>query len=153
MTPQEAANNWVHIFLASSSMASYTDLLSQGKIDALRTSIGAKICTPCPSNGAQTGLSGVGTKTQQYQSGIDQGTQWNAEFLAAATASGYKFDCLCGHWYGNSANDLAADQTLIEQQVGDMVTLAAKYSIDDIVISEMGRTNADQEVRSYVLPH
>ncbi|KAM0794789.1 glycosyl hydrolase catalytic core-domain-containing protein [Usnea florida] len=127
MTPQTAVENW-------------------GGIDALKQSIGAKICTPCPSNGAQTGTSGTGTVTLQYQSGIDQGSQWMSEFLAAAKGK-YTFDCLCMHWYGGASNSLAQDQTMIDQQVKDMVSLASQYNINDIVVAEMQRENADQEVR------
>ena len=120
-------------------------LPSQGGIDALKQSIGAKICTPCPSNGAQTGTSGTGTVTLQYQSGIDQGSQWMSEFLAAAKGK-YTFDCLCVHWYGGASNSLAQDQTMIDQQVKDMASLASQYNIDDIVVAEMQRVNGDQEV-------
>ena len=121
-------------------------ILSQGGIDALKQSIGAKICTPCPSNGAVTGTSGTGTVTLQAQSGIDQGSQWMSEFLAAANGK-YTFDCLCVHWYGGATNSLAQDQAMIDQQMKDMASLASQYNIDDIVVAEMQRENANQEVR------
>ena len=121
-------------------------LPSQGGIDALKQSIGAKICTPCPSNGAVTGTSGTGTVTLQAQSGIDQGSQWMSAFLAAAKGK-YTFDCLCVHWYGGASNNLAQDQSMIDQQMKDMASLASQYEIDDIVLAEMQRVNGDQEVR------
>ena len=69
-----------------------------------------------------------------------------SEFLAAANGK-YTFDCLCMHWYGGASNDLAQDQTMIDQQVKDMVSLASQYNIGDVVIGEMQRVNGDQEVR------
>ena len=70
------------------------------------------------------------------------------EFLAAASGH-YKFDCLCTNWYGGyGAATLEADQALIEQQIGELVTLADQYGIEDIVLAEMQRPNPDQEVRS-----
>lgn len=124
MTPQAAVDNWGGI----------NDLKAQGH----------KICTPCPSNGNNNGTSGTGTVTLQYQSGIDQGTAWMSEFLAAAKGQ-YTFDCICGHWYGGQDNDLAADQSMIASQVGEMAALASQYGIEEIVIAEMQRVNGDQE--------
>ncbi|CAF9932880.1 MAG: hypothetical protein ALECFALPRED_005400 [Alectoria fallacina] len=125
MTPQEAVDNW-------------------GQINALKTSIGAKICTPCPSNGDQNGTSGTGTVTLEYQSGIDQGSAWLSEFLIAAKDQ-YTFDCVCAHWYGGQDNDLADDQTMIASQFTELASLASQYGISEIVISEMQRVNGDQE--------
>lgn len=125
MTPQAAVDNWAGI-------------------NALKTSIGAKICTPCPSNGAQNGTSGTGTVTGQYQSGIDQGNGWLAEFLAAAKGQ-YTFDCVCSHWYGGGSNTVAEDQAMIESQIGEAYALASQYGIEEIVLAEMQRVNGDQE--------
>lgn len=72
-----------------------------------------------------------------------------SDFLAAAHGK-YTFDCLCVHWYGGAGNDLAADQAMIETQIKDMASLASKYGIEDIVIAEMQRENADGEVRIFL---
>lgn len=66
--------------------------------------------------------------------------------MAAANGT-YTFDCLCMHWYGGANNDLAQDQSMIDQQMKDMASLASKYNIGDVVIGEMQRVNGDQEVR------
>ena len=74
-----------------------------------------------------------------------------SEFLAAAKGQ-YTFDCICGHWYGGQDNDLAADQSMIASQMGEMAALASQYGIEEIVIAEMQRVNGDQEVRfSFIL--
>ena len=111
----------------------------------MKKSKGAKICTPCPSNGAILGTSGVGTITGQFQSGIDQGVNWMTDFLKKAQGQ-YTFDCLCMHWYGGTGNSLEADQGLIDSQVKAMADLADQYNIPAIVIGEMGRLNPSQEV-------
>lgn len=86
----------------------------------------------------------------QYQSDIDQGIHWLTEFLEAAVAAkpSFTFDCICYHWYGGPTNDLTADENLIDQQIGEVASLADQYGIEDIVIGEMGRYNPVQEVRS-----
>ena len=66
-------------------------------------------------------------------------------FLAAAKGK-YTFDCLCVHWYGGASNSLAQDQSMIDQQMKDMASLASQYNINDIVVAEMQRENANQEV-------
>ena len=68
-----------------------------------------------------------------------------SEFLAAAKGK-YTFDCVCVHWYGGASNNLAQDQSMIDQQMKDMASLASQYNIDDIVVAEMQRVNGDQEV-------
>ncbi len=152
MTPQEAVDNWVYIYLSVLHEPHRLTPPSQGGINDLKESIGAKICTPCPSNGANNGTSGTGTVTLQYQSGIDQGTAWLSEFLAAASGQ-YTFDCLCGHWYGGYNNPtLEDDQTMIDGQIAEMASLAKQYGIEDIVIAEMQRVNPDQEVRPFRIP-
>ena len=147
MTPQEAVDNWVYNPLDIFHDFHRLITLPQGSINDLKKSIGAKICTPCTSNGAINGTSGTGTVTLQYQSGIDQGTAWMSEFLKAASGQ-YTFDCVCGHWYGGSNNALADDQSMIDSQIGEMASLAQQYGIEDIVLAEMQRVNGDQEVRS-----
>ena len=148
MTPQEAVANWVYIPLDMFHDIHRLTPRSQGGINDLKKSIGAKVCTPCTSNGANNGTSGTGTVTLQYKSGIDQGTAWMSEFLAAASGQ-YTFDCVCGHWYGGANNALADDQSMIESQISEMASLAQQYGIEDIVLAEMQRVNGDQEVRSF----
>lgn len=125
MTPQEAVDNW-------------------SGINDLKNSIGAKICTPCPSNGEETGTSGTGTVTLSSQSDIDQGNAWLSEFLEKASGQ-YTFDCVCMHWYGGAGNTLEEDESMIATQINTTASLASQYSITEIIISEMQRTNGDDE--------
>ena len=120
--------------------------MSQGGINDLKSSKGAKLCTPCPSNGNNQGTSGTGSVTLQAQSGIDQGTFWMSSFLEAANGK-YTFDCICAHWYGGPGNTLKQDKDMIESQIKDYASLASKYGIGSIVLAEMQRVNGDQEVR------
>lgn len=128
--------------------------LSQSGINDLKNSIGAKICTPCPSNGEETGTSGTGTVTLSSQSDIDQGNAWLSEFLEKASGQ-YTFDCVCMHWYGGAGNTLEEDESMIATQINTTASLASQYSITEIIISEMQRTNGDDEVRSIrsSIPH
>ena len=92
------------------------------------------------------GTSGVGTVTQQFQSGINQGVHWMTEFLNLAQGQ-YTFDCICTHWYGGAANTLDQDKSMIDAQIKAMADLASQHNIPAVVIGEMGRVNPDQEVR------
>ena len=121
-------------------------VLSKGGIDGLKSAKGAKVCTPCPSNGNQNGTSGTGTVTLQAQFNIDQGAAWMSSFLDDAKGK-YTFDCLCAHWYGGAGNTLQQDQDMIHGQMAEYASLASQHGIPEIIISEMQRVNPDQEVR------
>ena len=139
MLPATAVANWVSLVHVN-HITSQRKLIPvlQGTINDLRASKGAKIGTPAVSNAG--GPDGT-TATVSSGSVKDnpQGITWLSQFLEQAKAAGYTFDVLAFHWYSADQSDLLA-------QTAAMKTLASKYDIDTVLVTEMGFNEASTEV-------
>ncbi|KAK4613403.1 hypothetical protein CLAFUW4_09353 [Fulvia fulva] len=87
----------------------------------------AKLCAPSVTNGPDP-----------------MGLSWLSNFLAACDG-GCKIDCINIHWY-----DSATNIDYFKEHLENATSIATKYNIDTLYLSEFGATGSDDQVNTFL---